>query len=257
MNTTFKNIHFKPAPTVLENSSLATPHSSLPRRRDVVNDPAREFAARPGTVRLLPADVHALILQRHEWRLVGRKGIVIEKNRYWSENSITCSTLAGKKLEVLCTYNRHDTSVIHILKNDGSYLETIALAGHADMFDAEQAEQKLGELRRDEARVMKRMNEIHAPDIEATLKRAEDNLAKMQRMVVTLDPPVPVGRETSRAGSSAAQIASAEASGQIVATKTRDAQKALQERALAGESNQRKQSLARRAERARQSLETA
>lgn len=179
--TTLKNIHVPQRVTV--------PTTDMPRLREVTNDPAREFAQRPGMTRPLPNEVAALILARQEFREVTRNGITIDKRQYWSENSITIATKAGTKEKVLITYNRHDASVIHVLTRDGVYVESIPEKGMVVMFDPVATERELGAHRRAQQRDMDRLVEIHGADSLAELARTKSNAAQMHRVVSTFDVP--------------------------------------------------------------------
>lgn len=184
MNTTFRNIHCKPA----EVSQPSTLNSQLPRLRVVTNDPAREYSARPGAVEKLPDSVAALILCKQGFNKVGRNGITIEldgrKLNYWSEGSVTCATKAGTNEKVLWTVNRQLPDVLHILTMDGEYIESIPQAGTAQWFNADDAK-ILAATKRANLRRMERVAHLHKPDSAATLARELHNEGQIKGLVQT------------------------------------------------------------------------
>lgn len=181
----FRNIHVR-APQPL-NPSTAQP--SLPRLRGVTNDPAREYAARPGAVEKLPDSVAALILCKQGFNKVGRNGIAIEldgrKLKYWSENSVTIATRAGTNEKVLWTVNRQQPDVLHILTSDGEYVESIPLDGKVPWFDEAATAKILGAKKRANQRRMDRVRFLHAPDAQAALERETHNEGQLRGLVQT------------------------------------------------------------------------
>jgi len=191
MKTPFRNIYVRQQTAVENTAPKHEADARLPRERLVTNDPAREFAARPGAVRALPDEIAAIILARQEHREVTREGVTVDGRKFWHENSITCATKAGTKEKVLVTYNRYKPEIIHVLTNDGAYVESIPEKGKAEFFDPATTQKQLGAVRRDQARAMDRMKELHGPDTLETLQRERENLARMQRCVSTFESPVP------------------------------------------------------------------
>lgn len=228
MRTPLRNIHVRPQP------APEAEEITLPRERRITNDPAREFVARPGAVRGLPNEIAALILARQEFREVTRNGITIDGRTFWHENSITIATKAGTKERVLITYNRHQPEVIHVLTNDGAYIESIPQKGKAEFFDPQSTARELGAVRRDQARVMNRLAELHGPDAMETLQRERANLGQMQRSVSTFDSPDAPDRETAPTisrNNPARQIARAESRMQKAVVRDQK-QKAKHERTI-------------------------
>lgn len=197
MNTTFRNIHVKaPAPAALDQTSRL-----LPRLRVVTNDPAREYAQRPGTVEKLPDSVAALILAKQGFKKVTRAGIVIELDgrelKFWSENSVTIATKAGTNEKVLWTLNRQQPDVLHILAADGEYIESIPRDGKADPINGDF--RLLAAKKRANQRRMDRIAHLHQPDSRAALERETDNEGKLKGLVQTFpanDRNTSPGRET-------------------------------------------------------------
>lgn len=181
---TATNIHMQPAPAELDQTAR------LPRLRSVTNDPAREYAQRPGEVDRLPDSIAALILSKKGFSKVGRNGIKVEgitpkPLNFWHEDSITIQEKAGTNEKVLWVLNRLNPDVIHILKPSGEYVETIPLDGKAEWFNQADMQRVLGAKRRSQNRSIERVASLHAPDSEATLDAATANDTAMKSAVHT------------------------------------------------------------------------
>jgi hypothetical protein len=184
---TFINVHLKQqAPAELDQTSR------LPRLRILTNDPAREYAQRPGEVERLPDAVAALILCKQGFNKVQRNGIKIEidgkKLCYWSEGSITIAEKAGTNDKILWTVNRQQPDVLHILTLDGEYVESIPLEGRAEWFDPKGFE-ILAAKRRANNRRMTRIADLHAPDAAAAIAAETHNGVQLKGLVQTFPSP--------------------------------------------------------------------
>ncbi len=185
--TPFRNIHVTPPPPVETAQPIA-----MPRLREVTNDPATEFQNRPGLTKPLADEIVALILFRKEWRDVGRDGITVNNVKFWSENSITIAaadTEEKRRKKVLITYNRHEPNIIHVLTDDGAYVESIPAKTLVPWFDAEATEKQLGAVRRDHARTTERLVDLHGADSLAALATAQSNVTRMHHAVDTFEKP--------------------------------------------------------------------
>ena len=197
MNTPLRNIHV-PRGTLsdssdrsdLSDSPRASALPSTGRLRRVQNDPAREFAARAGATEPLPDSIIALILHRQCREQVTRNGIRITidgaSHDFWSDNSLTIATRQGQK--VLVTYNRHNLDLIHVLSDDGAYVESIPRKGEAHWFDPESATRELTKHKRAQQQTIDRLQHLHAPDAQAALQQARHNTAQIKRVVQNFDP---------------------------------------------------------------------
>jgi hypothetical protein len=173
----FTNVHLQP-PAATADAPDQT--ARLPRLRFLTNDPAREYAQRPGEVERLPDSVAAMILCKQGFSIVGRNGIKVEGLTrkplvYWSEHSITIREKAGTGEKVLWTVNRHNPEILHILSLDGEYVESIPLDGKVPWFDHEVTNEVLGAKRRVLSRSMERVNLLHAPDTQKEIERTTHN----------------------------------------------------------------------------------
>jgi len=191
MNNHYRNIHIQPN----SPDQNATQLPQLPRLRSLKNDPAREYAQRPGEVETLPDSVAALILCKSGFTKVERHQlkVTLDGKEYFfaSSNSITIATKNGTDEKVLWVINRHAPDVLHILGRDGEYIESIPRKGRADWFSADEASREaLAETKRMRGRDMARLNEIHAPDIEAALEREQHNAGEIKRLVNIFPAPV-------------------------------------------------------------------
>src|SRR5437868_8947256 len=92
-----RNIHV--AESDQREATKPTDTPSLARRRVLTNDPAREYAQRPGEVQRLPDSVAALILCKKGCSKVSQNGIRVEgvapkALNFWSEHSVTIAEKA-------------------------------------------------------------------------------------------------------------------------------------------------------------------
>lgn len=182
----YRNVHL---PTVEE-----APAPSAPRLRVVTNDPAREYAQRPGQAERLPDSVAALILCKSGFAKVERQEIKITldgtDHKFASSNSITIAEKNGTGERVLWVINRHAPDVLHILSKDGAYIESIPRKGSATWFSSDEASREaLAETRRMRKRDMERLDQVHAPDTRAALEREQHNRTEIARLVSTFPSP--------------------------------------------------------------------
>jgi hypothetical protein len=197
--TPFTNIHV--AEKNLRESAQSAdtnrqPGSSLPRLRKVTNDPAREYAQRPGEVEQLSNAIAALILSKQGFSKVSRNGIRIEGVTekplvFWHEHSITIAEKAGTNEKVLWTLNRLQPDVLHILGKDGDYIESIPLDEKAEWFNPEHLHKVLGAKRRSQQRIIERVAALHRPDSEAAVAAATANDTAMKSIVHTFAAGTP------------------------------------------------------------------
>jgi hypothetical protein len=188
MSNVFTNIHIQPS---VESATSAV---SLPRLRSVTNDPAREYAQRPGEVEKLPDSIAAMILSKKGFSKVSRNGIRVEgitskPLNFWCEQSVTIAEKAGTNEKVFWVLNRLNPDVIHILKPSGEYVESIPLDEKAEWFNQDHLK-ILGAKRRSQQRSIDRVASLHAPDSEAAADAATANDAAMKSIVHTFPQPI-------------------------------------------------------------------
>jgi hypothetical protein len=193
-----KNIHVAP------RIDLDQAPENLPRLRQLKNDPQREYASRPGQVQRLPDEMAAIILCAQRWATVARDEIRLEidgqKRRYFHPDSLTIRG-TGDERRVLVCYNRHDPSVIHVLKEDGEYVETIPEKGKAEFFDQSAAARELAASRHHQARVADRMQVLHQADTQRAVQDARHNGAELAKVVRTMPLEPSYAEGTEAAGS--------------------------------------------------------
>jgi len=196
-----RNIHLPdPQPT-------PAPAAGLPRLRSVTNDPAREYAQRPGEVEPLPDSIAALILCKRGYAIVERHQIKVTMDTktyfFASSASVTIAEKNGTGEKVLWVINRHAPDVLHILGRDGEYIESIPRKGRADWFSNDAASKEaLAETRRMRQRDMTRLQQIHQPDTAAALEREQDNTRRVAKLVNTFPASTPARHVDASAPSS-------------------------------------------------------
>lgn len=219
MIDTPRNVHAIPPPPENFGPEERSHKGSLtlPRLRAVTNDPEREYAQRPGQVEALPDYVAALILCRKGWSKVERQQIKITLDGhellFASRESITIAEHNGTGRSVLWVLNRRAPDVLHILTDDGAYIETIPRKGEATWFDSSEASQAAyRDAKAMISRDFARMKELHRPDTDAAAADTVHNAAQVRRLVQTFPhqpadaPSVPSIPSYDRAESIAAAI---------------------------------------------------
>lgn len=186
-----RSVHPIPPPPADEYSPEANEHHEvMPRLRRVTNDPAREYAQRPGAVAPLPNSVAALILTRKGWAKIERHQIKItldgEDLVFASRDSIVIAAKNGTGERVLWAVNRRAPELLHLLTNDGRYIESVPRKGVATWFSQDDASREAyadaqAMIQRDAAR----LRELHTPDTAAAADSARHNAAEIHRLVQT------------------------------------------------------------------------
>lgn len=166
----------------------------LPKLRSRTNDPAREYAQRGGEVRRLPDSIAALILSKKGWAKIERHQIKVtldgEDLFFASRDSLVIAAKNGTGERVLWVMNRRAPDVLHLLTDDGRYIESVPRKGEATWFDHGAASQAAhadatAQIQRD----ARRLQELHRPDTEAAAAAAQHNAAQTRRLIQTF--PVP------------------------------------------------------------------
>lgn len=175
------------------------PVAQPPRLRALTNDPEREFAQRPGEVERLPDSIAACILSARRFATVTRSEIKLKidtvEHKYFHPDSITIRG-TGDERRVLVCFNRHDPSVIHILKDDGEYVESISEKGKAEFFSQSDTARELANSRAVETGLVNRLKHVHAEDSRQALEDSRHNQAELQKVVHTL--PLAPERKTEK-----------------------------------------------------------
>jgi hypothetical protein len=214
MTTTHRNIHAIPPRPDDDCGICADLRQSadltLPRLRQVTNDPQREYAMRAGQVEPLPDNVAALILCRKGWSKIERQQIKITLDGaellFASRESLTIAEHNGTGRRFLWVLNRRAPDVLHILTDDGAYVESIPRKGEAVWFD--QGEASRAAYRDAKAMLQRdftRMRELHAPDTAAAAADTAYNAGQVRRLVQTF--PQNAASRTGGAEPSSVRIA--------------------------------------------------
>lgn len=182
--TALRNIHCQTRATAFSRIP-ATEELHEVTYRKVPRSPDQEFAARIekyGRPIQFPQSVISLILQKQTRAEVGPSGIAIKfqktSYRYWSDESAVCHNQRGEK--VLCTFDPDDMSVIHVLTDDGCYIESVPQKNKISWFDdaalRDEMRKKAHSLNRDLAQ----FQAIHKDTSEEKINRVISNAQKMQ-----------------------------------------------------------------------------
>jgi hypothetical protein len=182
----FRNPHLA-APAA---ESAAPEGADLPRVRFVTNDPAREYAQRPGSVEPLPNSIAALILCKTGFARVERHQIKVTIDGtelfFTSADSVTIADKNGTGERVAWALNRQRPDLLHILTAEGAYVESIPRKGEGEWFVNSEASQRArSTAKRLIARDGERLAHLHAPDTRASDARDARNAAELQRVVST------------------------------------------------------------------------
>ena len=164
--------------------------------RKVAVSPAEEYALRPGQVQPISDSLAAIILHRGGRVEVTLKGVVIERKdmggrcTYWHPDSRVCSDLSYRSRKIYYSLNIHRPEVIHLLDENGEYLESLPLKNRPAVLDNAAQEKEARANNRAIRRISKHMQNIHAPDTAADLEDLRHNAAAAGRAYVqTLPAP--------------------------------------------------------------------
>jgi hypothetical protein len=185
-----RNIHFTPAATCDDSPKATQEQHSLPRLREKTNDPATEYAQRPGAVRAISDAVAACILCKSGKAIVERQQIKIQLDNetyfFTSPDSVTIAEKNGTGERVLWVINRQNPDALHILTADGAYVETLPRKGEAAWFSNDtESKRAFADATRLRNRDIARMQELHKPDTRAAIGAAIHNAAEIARVVDT------------------------------------------------------------------------
>ena len=186
--TTLRSIHHQPA-TAEPRAARSAPL----QYRQVPRSPVEEFQARVlkhGRPLKFPQSVIGLILQKQSRAEVAAGGITIKYQkvtyRYWHEDSLTIANNRGQK--ALVTFDPDNMDFIHVLTDDGRYIESIPQKNKVSWFDDEALRAEMKKKMRAQNRDIARYQEIHKETSEQKVARALSNSEKIQA-VNTLPHP--------------------------------------------------------------------
>jgi len=202
-----RNIHFHQAgaesissvyddasPAELSPAPLpAKPEDVRMKLREVSVSPAEEYALRAGTVQPIADSFAAMILSRSGRVEVTLKGVVVERNKvrttYWHPDSLVCSDLSFRSRKIFYVLNIHRPDVVHLLSEDGTYLESLPAREKPAVLDNHAQELEARKNHRAIARAAEHLQRLHADDTAEALAALRHNAEETRRVVQTLPAP--------------------------------------------------------------------
>lgn len=189
--TDCRNIHVSASPACAPEK----PQADVQRFRKVTNSPALELQlriARDGEPERVPPQLESIIVAARGESTLDDNGIIIQiegqKYRYWHADSRTCRGKAGSK--VLYVRARNFLDCIHVVTDDGRYVETIPLAATPDWFSAD-ARRELKETRRFSDHIKQSLEKTHGVTTQKLADRARSTRETLQTIV---DVPPDIAR---------------------------------------------------------------
>lgn len=172
------------------------------RLRRVTNDPASEYAARLGAVAPLPNSVAALILCKKGWAKIERHQIKVtldgEDFVFTSRDSVVIAAKNGTGERVLWALNRRAPDLLHLLTNDGRYVESVPRKGEAQWFSQDAASgNAYAEAQAMIQRDARRLRDLHASDTTTAAETAQQNAAEVHRIVQTFPSAAPERQQSA------------------------------------------------------------
>jgi hypothetical protein len=189
-----RNIHFTPS---VDPEPVEAP--CLPRLREKTNDPLTEYSQRPGQVERLPDSVAAIILCKSGASVVRRHEISVTLNKteyiFKSADSLVLRAKNGTEEKVVWLVNRMRPDVLHLLTNDGRYIESIPLKGEARWFSSDPESQRvLTDAKRSIGHDLAGMKELHGIDTAKAVEDARYNASQIHTLTRTF-PVSPQGAD--------------------------------------------------------------
>ncbi len=187
-----RNIHVESSHSADESAECSrSPQPAHVLRYDKVSrSPDEEFAyrcSRWGMPERVPHELEAIILSKRGEATVTPDGITItiegEQYRFWHADSRVCLHQVGQK--VLYVRSRNYTECIHILSNDGEYLETLPCTKTPDVFSSE-ARQEIKQTRRVIDQIHDGLKKTHRLTTQEAVSRHKENRKKLS----ALDPAI-------------------------------------------------------------------
>jgi hypothetical protein len=215
------------------------------RLRVVTLSPAEEYVRREGVTEAIPDALVALILSRKTRVQVTMAGVKITEGKvkrvYWHPDSPLCNRIGdGETLRVFAVWNRQDDSRIHLMSDDGRYLETLPEKGKAAWFDHEQGAKIIADSRRAITRVYHHLQSVHEGESITAVERAQRNKEAAETVLrATMNFEAPQAAATGRTAEESPALAALEranrgtAEAQATAAETRRAADAHFDRPVA------------------------
>lgn len=207
-----RNIHFKAE----EDSPASTAAVTAPvadhrlRIRKVAVSPHQEYAMRPGEVRPISDSLAALICCRKGRAEIGPKGISVErkdiggKRIYHHVDSLLCNDHSRRGRKVFYVLNSLKPDVIHLLEDNGSYIESLPEKAMPGFGDTKSLEKELRDQKRQVSRLARHLQDLHGKDTEEAIATLARNADQMKGIVQVLaagkEPATPVQPARSTLG---------------------------------------------------------
>lgn len=207
-NITFANTgsaEFIPLETTAATPEPATEITLRTRR--VTVSPHEEYQLRAGDVRPISSELAAAILSFKGRAVIANKGVIVDRKdiggrfTYFHESSITLNDFSAREKKLWYVINRLVPEVLHLLDEQGTYIESLPLRERPAVLDNEAQAKQASENKAIINRAAKRLQDLHADDTREALETMEQNSREMLRVVQTL--PAPNTQETTPARASA------------------------------------------------------
>lgn len=243
-NITFNtgSAEFIPLETTAAAPSTPEPSADITlRTRRVTVSPHEEYQLRQGEVRPISSELAAAILSFKGRAVIANKGVIVDRKdiggryTYFHEDSITLNDFSSREKKLWYVINRLIPDVLHLLNEDGTYIESLPLRERPAVLDNAAQAKQASENKTIINRAAKRLQDLHAEDTREALETMAENSREMLRVVQTLPAPSAqpvqparsITGEAAAAGTRAIQVtrankASAIALGRAISLNRRD-----------------------------------
>ena len=192
-----RNITFEPVAAVCDRHAppAGEPESVILRTRKVTVSPHEEYLLREGEVRPISNELAAAILSFKGRAIVGNKGVTVDRKDiggrfvYFHEDSITLNDFSSREKKLFYVINRLVPEVLHLLDENGVYIESLPLRERPAVLDQEAQQEQLRQHKTVINRAASRLQDLHAPDTREALETLASNSREMTRVVQTLPAP--------------------------------------------------------------------
>lgn len=180
-------------------SDLDLPAQRL-RTRIITVSPAEEYALRPGKVRPITDAFAAMILSYQGRAEVTAKGLVVDRKElgarrtYHHPDSIICNDLSSRERKWFYVLNRQNPDRVHILSDQGEYIETLPLAFMPQVLNREEQAAVAAAHKRQIRRVSRHLQELQSDATAQAIEDLRHNAEHMTRYVQTFDAPAGADR---------------------------------------------------------------
>ena len=199
-----RNIHFEaPAEEPAPAPTMQAVVAALPERmrlRKVAVSPLEEYARREGNVRPI-SNALAACIQAIKGRVeINTAGARIDRKElggvrvYYHVDSKICSDLGSREKKWFYVLNRHQPDRIHVLDDEGRYVETLPEKFSPHALNIEEQAAAAADDKRAFRRAADHLQRIHGPDTYQALQELRHNSEVSARYVQTMDAPASVER---------------------------------------------------------------